>query len=214
MSAQPSSLRSSFVSPAARRGAGLAALAAMVLAGCTSVSLDEPPSARQPYPPSPQTPYPAPPPVQTIPAVPPPVQATPVPPPPPVTTAPAPVREPQLAAFSTRLDGRNEVPPVYSMGTGTVDAVLDRDTGLFRFRIGYSNLSGPITAAHFHGPADVGANAAPVITLNPPFPNPYEGRIQLTPVQAGDLLAGRWYLNLHTAQNPGGELRGQLIERR
>jgi len=214
MSAQPSSLRS-ILSSAACRGAGATVLAAAAaLAGCTSVSLDEPPSARQPYPPYPQTPPSGPPPVQSLPAVPPPVQATPVPPPPPITTAPAPVRDPQLAAFSTRLDGRNEVPPVYSMGTGTVDAVLDRSSGLLRFRITYSNLSGPITMAHFHGPADVGANAAPVITLNPPYPNPYEGRIQLTPVQATDLLAGRWYLNLHTAQNPGGELRGQLIERR
>ncbi|MFT4267451.1 MAG: CHRD domain-containing protein [Xenophilus sp.] len=209
MSAQPTFLRS-FMPPAACRGAGAAVLAA-VLAGCTSVSLDEPPSVRRNYPSYPQTP--AQPPVETVPAVPP-VQATPVPPPAPMSSVPAPERDPQLAAFSTRLDGRNEAPPVYSMGTGTLDAVLNRNTGLLRFRIGYSNLSGPITAAHFHGPAEVGANAAPVITLNPPFPNPYEGRVQLTPVQAADLLAGRWYLNLHTAQNPGGELRGQLIERR
>ena len=150
-------------------------------------------------------------PQQVPPPQPMPPQAMPTPVPSP---APPVLREPQLAAFSTRLDGRNEVPPVYSMGTGTVDAVLDRSSGLLRFRITYSNLSGPITMAHFHGPADVGANAAPVITLNPPYPNPYEGRIQLTPVQATDLLAGRWYLNLHTAQNPGGELRAQLIERR
>ena len=184
------------------RGAGATALAAAVLAGCTSVSLDEPP--RRPPPPMP---YPQ----QVPPPQPLPPQATPTPVP---TPAPPTVREPQLAAFSTRLDGRNEVPPVYSMGTGTLDAVLDRESGLFRFRLTFSNLSGPVTSAHFHGPADVGGNAPPVVTLNGPYNVPYEGRLTLTPAQRADLLAGRWYVNIHTERNPAGELRGQIVERR
>ncbi|MDI3380889.1 CHRD domain-containing protein [Xenophilus aerolatus] len=182
------------------RGAGAGALAAVVLAGCTSVSLDEP--QRRPPPPMPY-PQQVPPP-QSMPP-----QATPTPAP-----APPVAREPQLAAFSTRLDGRNEVPPVYSMGTGTLDAVLDRESGLFRFRLTFSNLSGPVTAAHFHGPADVGGNAPPVVSLNGPYNVPYEGRLTLTPAQRADLLAGRWYINVHTERNPAGELRGQIIERR
>lgn len=190
-------MRANFPSPrcgaAGRRslpGLPLAALSALVLAGCAS-SVPLPPLPPVPSPP----PAPAPAPVQPPPA------------------APA-VRDPQLAAFSARLDGRNQVPPVHSMGTGTIDAVLDRDTGLLRWRIRFSNLSGPVTAMHLHGPADVGSNAPPLITFNPPFESPWEGRLTLTPAQRAELLAGRWYLNIHTARNPAGELRGQLIERR
>lgn len=125
-----------------------------------------------------------------------------------------PPRQPQLSAFSTRLDGRNQVPPVASMGTGTLDAVLDKSTGLLRWRLAYSNLSGPVTAAHFHGPALIGMNAPPVITIDASPNRASEGRANLTPSQQAELLAGRWYVNLHTARYPDGELRGQLIERR
>ena len=180
---------------AARRALPLAALAALVLAGCgTSVPLPPMPPISQPQP---QVPPPA-----------------PVDVPPPAPAPAPPVRDPQLAAFSTRLDGRNQVPPVHSMGTGTIDAVLDRDTGLFRWQIGYSNLSGPVTAMSIHGPADVGGTAPALISFNPPFESPWRGELALNATQRAELLAGRWYLNIYTARHPNGELRGQLIERR
>jgi len=119
-----------------------------------------------------------------------------------------------LATFTTRLAGTNEVPPNGSMGTGTVDALFDRNTMLLRWKMSFSNLSGPPTMAHFHGPAAIGSNAPPAITFRVPLTSPYDGRATLTKAQADDLLAGRWYVNLHTAQYPGGELRGQMIERR
>ncbi|MCS4509006.1 CHRD domain-containing protein [Xylophilus ampelinus] len=119
-----------------------------------------------------------------------------------------------LATFTTRLAGTNEVPPNGSMGTGTVDALFDRNTMLLRWKMSYSNLSGPPAMAHFHGPAAIGTNAPPAITFRAPLTSPYDGRATLTQAQAAELLAGRWYVNLHTAQYPGGELRGQMIERR
>lgn len=119
-----------------------------------------------------------------------------------------------LATFTTRLAGTNEVPPNASMGTGTVDALFDRNTMLLRWKMSFSNLSGPPTMAHFHGPAAIGANAPPAITFRVPLTSPYDGRATLTQAQAAELLTGRWYVNLHTAQYPGGELRGQMIERR
>jgi hypothetical protein len=183
------------------------AIAAM-LAGCSSVSLDQPgypPMAGQQTAPS----F-APPPVVTVQPMP--AQAMPVRPDDRLQAAPPPpVREPSVSAFTTRLDGRNEVPPVYSMGTGKVDAVLDQGTGLFRFIVNFSNLSSPVTAVQFHGPADVGGNAPPIISLPGAFTSPYEGRLTLTPAQSADLMAGRWYVNLRTAGSPAGELRGQLI---
>jgi hypothetical protein len=45
-----------------------------------------------------------------------------------------------------------------------------------------------------------------------PSASPFTGTAALTEAQAADLLAGRWYVNVHTAGNPGGELRGQLMK--
>ena len=121
---------------------------------------------------------------------------------------------PNLAAFSAHLSGAAQVPPVRSAGSGRVDAVLDRQTRLLRWRVTYSGLSGPLVAGHFHGPAGPGSVAGVALRWPPARPSPLEGRATLTPAQASDLLAGRWYASLYTAEFPGGELRGQLIERR
>ena len=137
------------------------------------------------------------------------------PPAPEPTQAVAPQFDPQwLATFTTRLSGANEVPPVASSGLGQVDALLDRRTRLLRWKMSFSRLSGPVTGAHFHGPAAVGANAGVALLFPVPVTSPYEGRVTLTEQQAADLLAGRWYVNLHTARHPGGEIRGQMIERK
>ncbi|MDB5741742.1 MAG: domain containing protein [Polaromonas sp.] len=118
-----------------------------------------------------------------------------------------------LIAFSTQLRGANEVPPVASQGNGTVDAVLNKDTNLLRWKANYTGLSGPATAAHFHGPASPGANAGVVLPWPGPVQSPVEGSATLTPTQAADLIAGRWYANVHTAANPAGEVRGQMTVR-
>ena len=118
-----------------------------------------------------------------------------------------------LLTFTTQLRGANEVPPVSSIGSGQVDAVLNTQTNLLRWKLSYANLSGPATAGHFHGPAAIGANARVVL----PFPGQMapmmEGSATLSAAQAADLVAGRWYANIHTAAHPGGELRGQMTQR-
>ncbi|MES2980313.1 MAG: CHRD domain-containing protein [Pseudomonadota bacterium] len=118
-----------------------------------------------------------------------------------------------MVAFTTQLRGANEVPPVASAGSGQVDAVLNKETNVLRWKLSYTGLTGPATAGHFHGPAAVGANAGVVL----PFPgrptSPMEGSATLTPAQAADLMAGRWYANVHTAAFPGGEIRGQMTSR-
>ena len=118
-----------------------------------------------------------------------------------------------LVAFTTQLRGANEVPPNASPGTGSVDAVLNKDTNLLRWKVNYSGLTGPATAAHFHGPANVGANAGVALGWPAPIKSPMEGSATLTAAQAAELLAGRWYANIHTAAHPGGEVRGQMTVR-
>lgn len=118
-----------------------------------------------------------------------------------------------MVAFTTQLRGANEVPANTSQGSGSVDAVLNKDTNLLRWKVSYSGLSGPATAGHFHGPAAVGANAGVVVPWTSSMNSPMEGSATLTPAQAADLMAGRWYANVHTAANPGGEVRGQMTVR-
>lgn len=122
-------------------------------------------------------------------------------------------RQSNLVAFTTQLRAGNEVPPNASQGSGSVDAVLNKDTNLFRWKVNFTGLSGPATAAHFHGPAAVGANAGVALPWPSPVRSPLEGRATLTPAQAADLLAGRWYANIHTAAYPAGEVRGQMTPR-
>ena len=115
-----------------------------------------------------------------------------------------------MAAFSTQMTGQNQRPPVATPATGRLVAALDKNTLLFRWKLSYSGLSGPATAAHFHGPATVGANAGVALAFKGPVKSPYEGRATLTSAQAADLLAGKWYASIHTPGHPGGEIRGQL----
>ena len=118
-----------------------------------------------------------------------------------------------MVALNTQLRAANEVPPNASQATGTVDAVLNKDTNLLRWKVIYTGLSGPVTGAHFHGPAAVGANAGVVLPWPGPVTSPMEGSATLTPAQVAELVAGRWYANIHTAANPGGEIRGQMTVR-
>jgi hypothetical protein len=111
--------------------------------------------------------------------------------------------------LSGKLAGASEVPPVNSPGTGTFEGTLNKDTHKLQYRVTYSGLSGPATAGHFHGPAAAGQNAGVVVPFKS-AESPISGDATLTPAQAADLLAGRWYVNIHTRANPGGEIRAQV----
>jgi hypothetical protein len=111
-------------------------------------------------------------------------------------------------AMTATLSGRNEVPPNGSAGSGQAAIKLDGDT--LSWTITYSGLSGPVTGAHFHGPAPATGNAPVVLPFAGSLASPITGSKQLTPAQIAQLKSGMWYVNLHTAANPGGEIRGQV----
>ena len=117
---------------------------------------------------------------------------------------------PTSSAMTARLSGASEVPAVMTDATGRVEASLTAGTNLLTWRVTYSGLSGPVTGAHFHGPAMAGQNAGVVVPISAPLTSPITGSATLTPSQAADLTAGKWYVNLHTAANPNGEIRGQV----
>jgi hypothetical protein len=117
----------------------------------------------------------------------------------------------EMINYNVPLTGAAEVPPNDSAGTGTVQATFDTDTKVFTWTIEYSGLTGDATAAHFHGPAAPDANAGPVIPIEGNLASPISGTATLTDAQAAELQGGMWYFNIHTAQFPDGELRGQLV---
>jgi len=111
---------------------------------------------------------------------------------------------------SAKLSASAEVPPNSSAGSGTLEGRYNTDTQVLRWKVTYTGLSGPVTAAHFHGPAAPGTNTGVVVPFSGSLGSPIEGEAKLSAIQASDLLAGKWYVNLHTAANPGGEIRGQV----
>ena len=114
--------------------------------------------------------------------------------------------------FKATLDGKSETPPNTSAGTGTADIDWDAATKKLSWKLTYSGLSGPATAAHFHGPAEPGKNAGVAVAIPNATSSPVEGSATLTDAQASDLAAGKYYVNVHTAANPGGEIRGQVTK--
>jgi CHRD domain len=111
-------------------------------------------------------------------------------------------------AMSAALSAASEVPPNASSGSGAATITLDGTR--LTWSISYSGLSGPVTGAHFHGPAAAGSNSGVVLPFAGSLGSPITGTQQLTLAQIAQLRAGLWYVNLHTAANPGGEIRGQV----
>ncbi|HTO55391.1 MAG TPA: CHRD domain-containing protein [Myxococcota bacterium] len=120
----------------------------------------------------------------------------------------------ELIEFQCELTGTSAVPPNDSKATGSVVMTLDTDTLSLSYTIRYSGLSGPVTAAHFHGPAAPGTNGRPELPVaSLSLASPIQGQATLSAAKAADLVRGLWYLNLHDAAYPSGEIRGQLVKR-
>ncbi|HEX2815278.1 MAG TPA: CHRD domain-containing protein [Phenylobacterium sp.] len=108
----------------------------------------------------------------------------------------------QMAHYTAKLAGAAGV-----KGSGDVMAMLDGKT--FTYTVNYKDLTGPATAAHFHDAPTPGGNGPPIVPATV-APMTIKGTATLTDAQIADLNAGKVYFNVHTAANPGGEIRGTL----
>jgi hypothetical protein len=117
----------------------------------------------------------------------------------------------EVLHFTAKLDGASETPPNDSAGKGSASVTLDTASKVLNWKVAYSGLSGPATMAHFHGPAPVGKAAGVAVPLRGDMASPIAGMTTLTDSQIADLEAGQWYVNVHTAAHPGGEIRGQVL---
>ena len=126
---------------------------------------------------------------------------------------------PTTTTFGTTMNGAGENPAKNVPGVGT--ATIVKNAGTYTFTINFSGMTGPLTGAHIHGPATAGVNANVIVpfstagagtsgTLTGTFTSTNTATISNDSL---DVLMsnGNAYVNLHTAQNPGGEIRGQLL---
>lgn len=111
--------------------------------------------------------------------------------------------------FTADLKGAAEVPPTDSAGTGKLEATLDTDSKVFTWTVTYEGLSGDATGAHFHAGVE-GAAGDVVVPIPDPLASPINGNATLTDDQVTQLQGGNWYVNIHTAKFPDGEIRGQV----
>ena len=135
---------------------------------------------------------------------------------------------PDTQTFEASLDGASEVPPVPT-ATATADANFTATTTGNTTPIVYTvtvsgNMSGPVTAAHIHGPAGTTGIAEPIVTLNISNLTGTSGVLVSgsftftghASIDMQELLAlmddGNTYINLHTTANPTGEIRGQISD--
>lgn len=119
----------------------------------------------------------------------------------------APFAQAEMMKFTTILNGASGVPPAETTATGSAEVSVDTDAKKVTWTVKVDGLSGDATAAHIHGPASVTEKAAPVIDMSAGI---MQGSGDITDAQIAELKAGKYYLNVHTAKFPDGEIRGQL----
>jgi hypothetical protein len=113
--------------------------------------------------------------------------------------------------FSAVINGAQEVPPVTTAAVGRGSFNLSQSQDKLKFRAVVSGLSGPITMCHFHQGATGAAGPVVLDLMSFVSGNVIEGEVTPTPAIVTAMLAGQIYINIHTAANPGGEVRGQLV---
>jgi len=116
--------------------------------------------------------------------------------------------------FTAHLTGAQEVPAVTTAAEGLASLYLNSTRDTLCVRVSWSGLSGAATGIHIHDGA-AGSNGGVVINLTTDIQGrQVYGRItgsDLTPTLIASLLSGNTYVNLHTAANMNGEIRGQIM---
>src|SRR5438067_2172797 len=149
------------------------------------------------------------------------------------TTTP-PISTSNLVTFKATMTFGAEVPtpPVASTGSGTFTATLDTGTNVFTWDLTFNGLTSGVNNGHIHGPADATASAGTTINFNTAPGATFSfgqtsgsghgsfilsAATAVTATMTGDslkklLFAGKTYANIHTTNNPNGEIRGQITK--
>ncbi len=121
---------------------------------------------------------------------------------------------PDDISFAVILSSEFTVPQTVASGSGTASLTLDRDSGALSGSVMLMGLSGSITAAHIHN-GIAGITGAVLVTLQPDASNTSLLTVPtgttLDATQIVEIQNSEYYINVHTAANPSGELRGQIV---
>jgi len=117
------------------------------------------------------------------------------------------------------LSGGAEVPAVATAGSGTATVSYNTNTKMITYQITWllNNAQSTTTDMHFHGAENGSATiSSPVVIPITGFATGNTGSLTgttrvLTDAEANQLLAGKWYINVHSAAFPSGEIRGNII---
>lgn len=112
------------------------------------------------------------------------------------------------------MDAGQTVPPIAlpdAFGFGNV--TYDEGSGELTWTINYEALSGPLTVAHIH--SGTAGNTGPVLVDllgagSTDNGSVITGSAMIDQNDAASIQSGQTYVNLHTMDNPGGEIRGQV----
>ncbi|MET0243486.1 MAG: CHRD domain-containing protein [Flavitalea sp.] len=121
-----------------------------------------------------------------------------------------------VAKTGLSIAGSQEVPAKTSSASGTLDVSYNKVSKMLTFTVNYKDLTGAATGAHIHGVAARGSNAGVKYDFHHLFPTTVSGTftntvaVDGTSLKEDSLLSGYYYVNIHTATNPGGEIRGQI----
>lgn len=123
--------------------------------------------------------------------------------------------ENDVLTLSGNATGAAEIPAVNTTATATLTGELNKTAKSLIYMVHWTGLSGNATAAHFHGPATASQSAPPIFTLTI-AQNGTAGMLSGTITNIPDSTIahfenGRIYYNIHTAANPNGEIRAQVI---
>jgi hypothetical protein len=131
---------------------------------------------------------------------------------------PDPVPVSPLLTTTLTLSGANEVPVVAAAGTGTAKITYDKDKKTITYDVSWhlGDENSVTTGMHFHG-SETGSDQtnSPVVVLIPDFTSAHTGTVAgttraLTDAESAQLLAGKWYINIHSNLAPGGEMRANI----
>ncbi|HXG58569.1 MAG TPA: CHRD domain-containing protein, partial [Thermoanaerobaculia bacterium] len=121
----------------------------------------------------------------------------------------------QTTTFQAVLTGSQEAPtPNTSTAYGFATIVIDSTRTQLTANVKVTGLTTPVTGAHIHKEA-AGVAGPVVVSFNAPASlsgNRITGTFTIASGLADDIIANpqNYYVNVHTTQYPGGEIRGQL----
>ena len=120
--------------------------------------------------------------------------------------------EPNPVVFQASLDGPQASVPS-STATGTATVTLDTETNVLAWDLSWTGFSSEVIAIHFHGPAEPGEDATISVELDviSGLTSPSVGETTVSDAQTAEILSEHWYINIHTDDYGGGEIRGQVV---